>query len=89
VSNISSNDRIDDVTPGDIVAVDRGTGEAQPYKVVFKVSTPERAAYLVTFEDDDGETFQLEYAAGTRVTRALEAKWESGQSPTPHKPPTT
>jgi hypothetical protein len=88
VSNISSNDRIDDVTPGDLVAVDRGTGEAAPYKVVFKDSTADRAAYLVTFEDDDGETFQVEYAAGTRVTRSLEAKWESGQSPTPHQPPT-
>jgi hypothetical protein len=87
VSNISSNDRIDDVTPGDIVAVDRGTGQARPYKVVFKESTA-GGAYLVTFEDDDGETFQVEYAAGTRVSRALEAKWESGQSPTAHKPPT-
>lgn len=87
MSNISSNDRIDDVTPGDIVAVDRGAGEARPYKVVHKEAADD--GFLVTYEDDDGETFQVEYPAGSRVTRALEAKWESGQSPTPHKPPTT
>ncbi len=81
MSKVSSNDLIDDVTPGDIIAVDRGSGE-QPYKVVFK--DPSDAGYLITFETDGGETFQLDLAAGTRVTRSLEAKWESAQSPTPN-----
>ncbi len=81
MSKASGNDLIDDVSPGDIIAVDRGSGE-QPYKVVFKDSTD--AGYLVTFQDDDGETFQLDLAAGTTVTRSLESKWESAQSPTPH-----
>ncbi len=61
--------------------VDRGDGE-QPYKVVHKASSD--SGYLVTFEDDDAETFQLDLASGTRVTRSLESKWESSQSPTPH-----
>ena len=81
MSEVSGNDRIEDVSPGDIVAVDRGSGE-QPSKVVFK--DPTDAGYLITFEDDDGETFQLEFAADTTVTTSLESKWESGQSPTPH-----
>ena len=81
MSKVSGNDLIDDVTPGDIIAVDRGSGE-QPYKVVFK--DPSDAGYLITFEADGGETFQLELSAGTRVTRSLGAKWESAQSPTPN-----
>lgn len=80
MSKVSGNDLIDDVTPGDIIAVDRGSGE-QPYKVVFKDLSD--AGYLITFETDSGETFQLDMPAGTRVTRSLEAKWESAQSPTP------
>ena len=78
---MGNEERIEDVSPGDIVAVDRGSGE-QPYKVVFKDAA--NAGYVVTFEDDDGETFQLELAAGTTVRRSLESKWESPQSPTPH-----
>lgn len=81
MSNASGNDLIDDVTPGDMIAVDRGSGE-QPYKVVFIDSTD--AGYIVTFEDGGGETFQLDLAAGTTVKRSLESKWESAQSPTPH-----
>ena len=81
MSKASGNDLIDDVTPGDFITVDRGSGE-QPYKVVFKDSTD--AGYVVTFEDDAGETFQLDLAAGTTVKRSLESKWESAQSPTPH-----
>jgi hypothetical protein len=50
--------------------------------VVFKDSTD--AGYLVRLGDDDGETFQLDLAAGTTVIRSLESKWESAQSPTPH-----
>ena len=79
VSEVSGNDRIDDVAPGDIITVDRGSGH-QPYKVVFKDSTD--AGYLVTLEGD-GETFQLDLAAGTTVIRSLGSKWESAQSPTP------
>lgn len=81
MTEVSGNDRIDDVTPGDIIAVDRGAGEQQ-YKVVFKDFTDGR--YLVTLEDDGGETFDLDLAAGTTVKRSLASKWESGQSPTPH-----
>jgi hypothetical protein len=81
MSKVSGNDLIDDVTPGDIISVDRGSGE-QPYKVVYK--DPSDAGYLFTFEADSGETFQLDLAAGTRVKRSLEAKWEPAQSPTPN-----
>jgi hypothetical protein len=80
MTEVSGKDRIDDVTPGDIIAVDRGAGE-QPYKVVFKDLTDD--LYLVTLESDDGETFQVELAPGTAVKRSLASKWESGQSPTP------
>ena len=80
VSEVSGNDRIDDVAPGDIITVDRGSGH-QPYKVVFKDSTD--AGYLVTLEGD-GETFQLDLAAGTTVIRSLGSKWESAQSPPPN-----
>ncbi|KUH94402.1 hypothetical protein [Mycobacterium sp. IS-3022] len=83
MSNISENDRIEDVTPGDLVLVDRGAGPV-PCKVVHKDET--EGTCVVTYEVDDGGTFQVEYAAGTRVTRSLEAKWESEQSPTQHKP---
>jgi hypothetical protein len=86
MSNISSNDRIDEVAAGDLVNVDRGSGE-KPYKVVHK-DAGEGGGVVVTFEDDDGETFQVEYAAGDIVTRSLQAKWESTQSPTPHNPNT-
>ncbi len=81
MSEVSGNDRIDDVSPGDIIAVDRGSGE-RPCKVVFK--DPTGGGYLLTFQGDDGETFQLELAAGTTVRRSLASKWESAQSPTPH-----
>jgi hypothetical protein len=81
MSEPASNDAVEDVSPGDIIVVDRGSG-GKPYKVVFKDSAG--ADYVVTFETDDGETFQLDIAAGTRVQRSLESKWESPQSPTPH-----
>ena len=70
---------IDDVAPGDIVSL---ADRAGAHKVVHKEEV--KAGYLVTFEADDGETFQLELAAGTPAQRALESKWESTQSPTPH-----
>lgn len=79
-----SNDPIEDVSPGDIIAVDRGSG-AQPYKVVFIDSGDSaEAGYVVTLENDGGETFQLDLAAGATVQRSLGSKWESPQSPTPH-----
>ncbi|KGI70410.1 hypothetical protein MJO55_26780 [Mycolicibacterium rufum] len=81
MTNPPTSDPIDDVAPGDVIVVDRGDGD-RPYKVVHKASSD--TGYLVTFEDDDAETFQLDLAAGTRVTRSLESKWESTQSPTPH-----
>ncbi len=81
MSKVSGSDLIDYVTPGDIIAVDRGSGE-QSYKVAFKDATDAR--YVVTLEGDDGETFQLDLAAGTTVTRSLGSKWESAQSPTPN-----
>ena len=79
----SVDGRIDAVAPGDIVALDRGAGE-HAYKVVHKEES--ESGYLITFEGDDGETFQLQIAAGEPVKRSLEAKWESPQSPTPHSP---
>jgi hypothetical protein len=85
MSNISSNDRIDNVAPGDIVLVGRGSGEPAPYKVVHMDADKDAATCVVTYEDDDGETFDVQYPAGARVTRSLEAKWESEQSPTQHK----
>ncbi|OBG69676.1 MULTISPECIES: hypothetical protein [unclassified Mycobacterium] len=80
MSKVSGNDPIDDVAPGDIISVNRGSGD-RPYKVVFKDATD--GGYRITFEGDGGETFQLDLAAGTTVTRALASKWESAQSPTP------
>jgi hypothetical protein len=80
MTEVSGNDRIDDVTPGDIIAVDRGRGE-RPYKVVFKDFSDDR--YVVTLGGGDGETFQIDFAAGTTVKRSLASKWESAQSPTP------
>lgn len=81
MSEASGIYRIDDVTPGDIIAVDRGAGE-QAIKVVFKDYTDD--GYVVTLEDQHGETFQLDLSAGTPVKMSLESKWESAQSPTPH-----
>ena len=79
-----TNARIDDVAPGDVITLDRGSGE-QACKVVHTDVTD--SGFLITVEADDGETFDLELAAGTAVKRSLESKWESSQSPTPHSPP--
>jgi hypothetical protein len=78
MSEVSGQDRIDDVSPGDIIAVLRKSVE-RPYKVVFKDFTDGR--FVVTLEGH-GETFQLELAPGTTVSRSLGSKWESTQSPT-------
>jgi hypothetical protein len=80
MTDVSGNERIDDVTPGDIIAIARGARE-QLCKVVFKDFTDDR--YLVTLEGDGGETFQLDMASGTTVKRSVASKWESAQSPTP------
>lgn len=84
MAGASDPDRIEDVSPGDLIAVDRGAGE-KPYKVVFL--DPGDTGCVVTFEDDDGETFQLDLPAGVPVRRSLEAKWESTQSATTHEQP--
>jgi hypothetical protein len=81
VGNDPIDDPIDDVAPGDVITLDRGTGE-RAYKVVHKESVDH--GFLITVEGDDGATFQLDLPAGAKVARALEAKWESSQSPTPH-----
>lgn len=77
MSNTSS-DRIDDVAAGDIIAVDRGDG-ARPFRVVHIDATD--TGFVVTLEDDGGETFDRDFAAGETVTRTLESKWESQQTP--------
>lgn len=81
MSNEFADESIDVVAPGDVIAVDRGSGP-QPYKVVHKNDGD--GSFLLTLEGDDGETFDHEFASGTKVTRSLESKWESTQSPTPH-----
>ncbi|MDX1873209.1 hypothetical protein SBI67_13855 [Mycolicibacterium sp. 120266] len=75
------NGPIDDVAPGDVITLDRGTG-ARTYKVVHKESVD--GGFAITVEGDGGATSALELPAGTQVARTLEAKWESTQSPTPH-----
>ena len=81
MSELSGTERIDDVAVGDIVVIVRGSGE-RSYKVVFKDVT--EGGYVVTFQDDGGETFQLDFDAGDIVRTSLQSKWESAQSPTPH-----
>ena len=69
MSELSGNDRIDDISPGDIIAVARGPAGERHHKVVFKDFADAR--YLVTLEGDYGETFQLELTPGTTVKRSL------------------
>lgn len=76
----TGKDQIDDVAPGDVITLDRGSGEQQ-YRVVHKDSTD--AGFLVTVEADNAETFDVELPTGATVSRTLESKWESPQSPTP------
>ncbi|MGE2717190.1 hypothetical protein ACQI4L_24300 [Mycolicibacterium litorale] len=86
MSNEFADETIDVVAPGDAITMDRGSGP-QSYKVVHKTDPHDNNgedSYLVTLEGTDGETFEEEFAAGTKVTRSLESKWESAQSPTPH-----
>lgn len=75
---------IEQVTEGDIV-----DGHDTTAKVVHLDSTTSADgtdSVLVTFEGDNGETFDVEYATGTLVRRFSESKWGSAQSPTPHVP---
>ncbi|WP_083452806.1 hypothetical protein [Mycolicibacterium goodii] len=58
--------RIDEVAPGDVIAL--GTGEPV-CKVVHKEDTD--SGVLLTFEGDDGVTFQRELPADTAVPRSL------------------
>jgi hypothetical protein len=76
---------IEQVAEGDIV-----DGHGKTAKVVHLDRTTSAAGaevVLVTFEADNGETFDAEYPTGTPVRRFPEAKWGSPQSPTPHVPP--
>ena len=85
MSNIS-NGRIDDVAPGDLITVENGSEQTQAAKVVFKDFDDQTAVFTITFEGEDGETFQRDVPAGTVVTHAMQSKWDSGESPTPHNP---
>ena len=78
MTDVSGNELIDDVTPGDIIAIACGARE-QLCKVVFKDLTDDR--YLVTLEGDGGEPFQLDMASGTTVKRSLASKWNLRRVP--------
>jgi len=85
----SDTDRIDNVAPGDLISLtppDAPQDEARQYKVVFTESRKDDSGttMIVTLEGDDGETCDMELPADTVVTRTLESKWESPQSPTEH-----
>ena len=75
---------ISEVAPGDIV-----DEQGKTAKVVHKDATTGSdgtESMLITYEIDNGETFDIEYPATTKVRRFPESKWESPQSPTPHTP---
>jgi hypothetical protein len=85
----SDNDRIDNVAPGDIISLalpDRGGQDPRQYKVVHTDAgnDPSETTLTVTLESDDGQMCDVELSRDTVVTRTLESKWESPQSPTPH-----
>jgi hypothetical protein len=84
----SDTDRLDNIAPGDIISLrppHTPEGEHQ-YKVVHTDvgDDPSHKTMVVTIEGDDGQMRDLELPADTIVTRTLESKWESPQSPTPH-----
>lgn len=72
------SDRIDDVAAGDLITLKGGD---RPHRVVHIDRTEN--GFLVTLEPDGGEIIDVDLVAGTAVTRALESKWDSPQSPTP------
>jgi hypothetical protein len=57
------------------------------YKVVHMDSRESSSgtSVIVTLEGHDGETLDVDLPAGSTVTRSLESKWESADSPTPHE----
>jgi hypothetical protein len=85
----SDTDRLDNVAPGDLIRLTpRHAPEnaSRQYKVVHTDSRddPDGTTMVVTLEGDDGEMCDVELPGDTMVTRTLESKWESPQSPTPH-----
>lgn len=83
MSEANGEDVIDDVAAGDVITLHQSDAVQRPLRVVHVDETD--TGYLVTLEGDGGETFDANVPAGTRVTRALESKWESPQSPTPNE----
>lgn len=88
-SEQSGTDRIDNVAPGDVISLtppNAPDGDTRQYKVVHTDAGEDASGktMIVTLEGDDGEMCDLELPADTVVTRTLESKWESPQSPTPH-----
>ncbi|MCV7423889.1 hypothetical protein H7K45_25375 [Mycobacterium yunnanensis] len=87
MTGISDQARVDEVAPGDLVRLDvpgdEGVGERE-YKVVFvdAPQAPGAATVTLTLELDDGETFDVELPGDAVVSRSMESKWESEQSPT-------
>lgn len=84
------SDRLDKVAPGDLISLslpDAPDAEGRQYKVVHidARGADSDGALVVTFEADEGQTFDVELPADTVVTRTLGSKWESPQSPTPHR----
>ncbi|MET0897946.1 MAG: hypothetical protein ABWY45_08550 [Mycobacterium sp.] len=75
---------IEQVAEGDIV--DRDGKSAKVVHLDSTTTADGADSVLVTFEVDDGETFDAEYTTGTLVRRFPESKWGSPQSPTPHVP---
>lgn len=85
----SDTDRLDNVAPGDVITLappHAPDGASRQYKVVHTDARddPSGKTLLVTLEGDAGQMFELELPGDTLVTRTLESKWESPQSPTPH-----
>ncbi len=86
----SDTDRLDNVAPGDLISLSpphAAEGDAHQYKVVHTDvrDAPSGKTMIVTLEGDDGEMRDLELPGDTIVTRTLESKWESPQSPTQHQ----
>ena len=75
----TGTDRARDVAAGDVISLADGRG---PYRVVHVDAV--EAGCLLTLESDGGETVDVELPGDAAVTRTLESKWESAQSPTPH-----
>ncbi|PRC43675.1 hypothetical protein C6A85_000000104115 [Mycobacterium sp. ITM-2017-0098] len=84
----SDTDRLDNIAPGDLISLTLPNAperSASQYKVVHTDSRddPSGTTMIVTLEGDDGEMCDVELPGDTVVTRTLESKWESPQSPTP------